>query len=730
MAALRYAPLPRRLLILAAVALLPVVVFAAASLVLLARQQAAEIERATIETMRALIGSVDSELNRSIAAAEALAATDSLDRGDLRRFYEEARRVLLARPEWSTVILSDPSGRQLVNGLHPFGAPLPATTVDAESFNAARETRRPSIVGVLVGPSSGLPVFGVRVPIVRQGNVRYVLTAAVRPQAMLRVIEHLNVPPGGLVTIFDARANIVARSRAQAEYVGKPISPAFRTLISRGPEGWGIASTVDGQRVYVAYSLSDFSRWGVGIGLPPGVIDAPLRRSYLFLGAGVLLSLALGVGASLFAARRIARPIEELRRAAIAVGRGQLPSPVPTTIPEVRDVAEALSLAAYDRRRAEGAREDLLRKEREARTVAEEANRVKDEFLAMLGHELRNPLAAISNAVHVLEQRAGRSKDGAHAILRRQVEHLTHLVDDLLDVERVMTGKIALERSPLELADVVEHTLATLNAAGRLDRHDLEVNTSSVWVDADATRIDQIVANLVVNAVKYTPAGKGIAISVAREDGEAVLRVRDEGVGIEPALLPRIFDLFVQGKRSLDRAQGGLGIGLTLVRRLADLHGGTVTAESEGLGRGSSFTLRLPAVEPPANLPQARPIAPPPVSRTVLIVEDNHDARATLRELLETAGHTVHEAIDGPRGLDAALKLRPEVAFVDLGLPGMDGLELARRIRASPEGRGLRLVALTGYGSAADRARSREAGFDVHLVKPVDRETLERVLAG
>jgi len=730
MAALRYAPLPRRLLILAAVALLPVVLFAAAALVLLARQQAADIERATVDTMRALTGSVDGEIKRSIASAEALAASDPLDRGDLRRFHEEARRVLGMRLEWSNVVLYDASGRQLVNALRRFGDPLAAPAMAPESLRAAIDERRPAVAGVQTSPLTGAPAFGVRVPVIRDDRVRYVVSAVVKPETMLRVLGQLSVPAGGVVTIFDAENNIVARSRAHEEYVGKPVSAAFRQLISQGSEGWGISTTVDGQRVYAAYSLSDFSHWGVGVGLPADVIEAPLRRSYLFLGTGVLLSLALGVAASLFVARRIARPIQELRRAALAVGRGQQPSPVPTTIPEVRDVAEALSLAAYDRRRAESAREETLRREREARAVAEEANRMKDEFLAMLGHELRNPLSAISNAVHVLELRAGRARDGAHAILRRQVEHLTHLVNDLLDVERVMTGKIALERSPLELADTVEHTLATLNAAGRLDRHELEVNTATVWVDADRTRIDQIAVNLVINAVKYTPVGKRIAIFVGCEGGDAVLRVRDDGVGIEPALLPRVFDLFVQGKTSLDRAQGGLGLGLTLVRRLAELQGGTVTAASDGPGTGSTFTVRLPAIDAPATPPAPRAAPPRAQSRTILIVEDNHDARATLRELLEMAGHTVHEAPDGARGLDTALKLRPDIAFIDLGLPGMDGLELARRIRASAAGRDMRLVALTGYGSADDRARSGQAGFDVHLVKPVEREMLERVLAG
>jgi signal transduction histidine kinase len=678
-----------------------------------------------------MMGAVDGELNRSISSAETLASTDSLDRNDLVRFRQEAQRVLGVRPLWQTIILSEPSGRQLVNLARPLGSPLPTRSIDEEGLHAVLQTRRPTVAGIFVGPTTRTPGFGVRVPVIRDGEVRYVLTVVVKPQAMVEVIERQGVPTNGLVTIFDDRNNVVARSRAQGKFVGQPVSATLAHLIRGGREGWGVITTADGESVYAVYSLSEFSHWGVAIGVPARTIDAAVLHSYLFLVAGVALSLAIGVIAALLVARRITRPIQELRRAALAVGRGQQPAVFPTPIPEIRDVADALALAADDRRRAEMVREEVLLREREARAVAEDANRMKDEFLAMLGHELRNPLAAISNAVRVLELRAGadKSADAAHVILRRQVEHLTHLVNDLLDVERVMTGKILLERAPLELSAAAEHSIAALRAAGRLELHEIVLHTEPVWIDADATRIDQVVANLVTNAVKYTPPGKGVSIDVRLEGSNAVLRVRDQGIGMDRDLLPRIFDLFVQGHRSIDRSQGGLGIGLTLVRQLVELHGGKVIAESEGPGKGSTFTARLPAIGAPEFVPDARAPAKPAAPRTVLIVEDNQDARTTLRQLLESAGHRVHEAADGMQGLEVALRVAPDVAVIDIGLPGLDGFELARRIRSSALGQSVRLVALTGYGSPEDRRRATEAGFDVHLVKPMSGETIERVLA-
>jgi PAS domain S-box-containing protein len=363
---------------------------------------------------------------------------------------------------------------------------------------------------------------------------------------------------------------------------------------------------------------------------------------------------------------------------------------------------------------------------------AQQANRAKDEFLAMLGHELRNPLGAISSAIGLLEPIDALSDRAALArdVIARQSRHLARLVDDLLDVARVMTGKVLLERQPFDLADAVTRHVNSVRATGKLQDHEVVVQARPVWVEADGIRIEQIVGNLVSNAVKYTPAGGRITIQVGPGDGQAVLSIEDTGVGMPAHLLSRVFDLFVQGERRLDRTQGGLGIGLTLVRRLVELHGGTVQAFSEGLDRGSRFVVRLPAISSRAGSETSRRAAGWNVAaRRILVIEDNADARTMLRHLLEAAGHEVHEAPDGRQGLALALALRPDVALIDLGLPGLDGYEIARQLRAVDDHRHILLVAVTGYGSPEDRERSLLAGFDVHLVKPVDPDTLAGVLA-
>lgn len=369
----------------------------------------------------------------------------------------------------------------------------------------------------------------------------------------------------------------------------------------------------------------------------------------------------------------------------------------------------------------------LLAAEHAARAEAESASRGKDELLAMLGHELRNPLSAITTAVHVLET-GEPSTDvtrRAHAIIARQNAHLAHLVDDLLDVARVTSGKIALVCRPLELGQAVRHSLTALAASGKTERHRVRLDLEPVWADVDETRFEQIVNNLVGNALRFTPAAGAVEISLRAESGEAILRVRDTGVGIAPEMLSRVFDLFAQGERGPDRGAGGLGLGLTLVRRITELHGGRVDAASAGAGHGSTFTVRLPALPtPPAPAPAAVAATPSNGSaRRILVVEDNADAREMLRHLLNLAGHEVHEAADGPGGLEAALRLRPDIALVDVGLPGFDGYQLARRVRGGA-GPTIYLVALTGYGQPDDRRQAMEAGFDAHLVKPVNPESL------
>ncbi|HSE03204.1 MAG TPA: ATP-binding protein [Methylomirabilota bacterium] len=389
------------------------------------------------------------------------------------------------------------------------------------------------------------------------------------------------------------------------------------------------------------------------------------------------------------------------------------------------DEAALVTLADHAAVAVEKAR--LLAREHAARAEAEAASRGKDELLAMLGHELRNPLAAIANAVHVLEtgdppaELARRARE----IIVRQNAHLAHLVDDLLDVARVTSGKIALVRRPLELGQAVRHSLATLSATGRTDRHRVTTDLEPVWADVDETRFEQIVNNLVGNALRFTPAAGTIEVTLLAEEDEAVLRVRDTGVGIAPEMLPRVFDLFAQGERGPDRGAGGLGLGLTLVRRIAELHGGRVEVVSAGTGHGSTFTVRLPALPtPPAPAPRsAAVVSRNGKPRRILVVEDNMDAREMLRHLLNLAGHEVHEAPDGPAGVEAALRLRPDIALVDVGLPGFDGYQLAQRVRGDA-GSSIYLVALTGYGQPDDRRQAMEAGFDAHLVKPVKPDAL------
>jgi PAS domain S-box-containing protein len=362
---------------------------------------------------------------------------------------------------------------------------------------------------------------------------------------------------------------------------------------------------------------------------------------------------------------------------------------------------------------------------RTARTSAEAANRAKDEFIAMLGHELRNPLSAISGAVAVL-QRVGSPDEpatSAREVIVRQTQHLARLMDDLLDVGRVMTGKIVLDQRPIDLLDAAERVVTTIRATGRAGRHRLTVAGTPAWVDGDVTRIEQVITNLVTNALKYTPADGKISVVVGDDGRESILRVADTGHGISPELLPRIFDLFVQGAQAPERAQGGLGIGLTLVRRLVELHGGRVEAASGGEGTGSMFTIalpRLPAPPAPTAPPRRRTVPP----QRTLVVEDNDDARDMLRTLLELDGHTVHVAANGIAGLAAALEHRPDVAVVDIGLPEMDGYEVARKLRASESLKAIKLIALTGYGQADDARRAYEAGFDLHVVKPIDPERL------
>ena len=359
------------------------------------------------------------------------------------------------------------------------------------------------------------------------------------------------------------------------------------------------------------------------------------------------------------------------------------------------------------------------------------ADRQKDEFLAMLAHELRNPLAPIRNASEVLAQRYAGDTQAAVpiAMLRRQSDHLARLVDDLLDVTRIAQGRVALKTQPLEIGVVVAQAIETVGPLAQTKSLllRLERDETPLYVDGDRARLVQSLTNVLHNAVKFTPQRGEIVVGIRDAGPDLELTVRDNGAGLSAELVPRVFDLFVQSERTPDRSQGGLGIGLSVVKRLVEMHGGAVSLASEGEGRGTTVTIRLPRIEPPNVVAAPTPAATG--ARRVLVVDDSTDAADSLAMLLELEGHEVSTAYTAAAALEKAERLQPEIAFIDIGLPQMDGYEVARRLRASERCRAIRLVALTGYGQPDDRDQARRAGFDHHLVKPADLQSVDAILA-
>jgi signal transduction histidine kinase/CheY-like chemotaxis protein len=363
----------------------------------------------------------------------------------------------------------------------------------------------------------------------------------------------------------------------------------------------------------------------------------------------------------------------------------------------------------------------------------QDSERHINEFLAMLSHELRNPLAPMVNALALMRKVPANQHPELLGIIERQVAHLSHIVDDLLDVSRITRGKILLQKAVVDLNDIIARALDASRPLIAAHGHAVESHFSGerLFVDVDATRIAQVALNLINNAVKYTPTGGTIAISVSREPGNALFKVRDSGIGIGPELLPKVFDLFMQGDRALDRSEGGLGIGLTIARRIVEMHGGSIDVSSSGPDRGSEFLVRIPlasAPAPAANVAHDNGAARRIERRRLLVVDDHRENADTLATLLASLGHEVATAYDGRTAIELAQQFRPDAVLLDIGLPGMNGYEVARTLRSAPDGARVFLIAVSGYGQDEDRRRSLEAGFDHHLVKPVDPAQLGDII--
>jgi PAS domain S-box-containing protein len=418
----------------------------------------------------------------------------------------------------------------------------------------------------------------------------------------------------------------------------------------------------------------------------------------------------------------------------ILIARDGTERPIDDSAAPVRDERGALAGVVMvfrdisERKKAEKDRERFYQEVRAN-------NQRKDEFLAMLAHELRNPLAAISNAVMVTQQAGFHEHiEWSMEVINRQLRHLSRLIDDLLDVSRITRGKIELRRSVVEATAILEAAVETIGPLIEARKHtlDLALDRGKLWVKVDPTRLEQIVVNLLSNAAKYSKNQSRIWLTAGRQGQEIAITVRDAGIGIPPERLHEVFELFAQGDRSLARSEGGLGIGLTVVKKLVELHGGSVTAASDGLGKGSEFTVRLPAVERPVTAgPPAdgSPWEPSSRSSRILVVDDNVDTASGLARLLALLGHDVATAHTGPEAIAAAARHRPEFVLLDIGLPGMDGYEVAARLRQEESCRGTVIVAASGYGRDEDRKRSQAAGIDYHLVKPIDQDMLLTILS-
>ncbi|HEY2558645.1 MAG TPA: ATP-binding protein [Caldimonas sp.] len=919
-------PLRHRLLLLAAVAILPLALMSGVALQALLEQQRRQSEQSALDLSRALATAVDTELRLTVSALQSLALTDplsSVDDGDLASAHQFARRVLASRPEWRAILLAAPDATQLFDTGLEFGVPPPPVR-EPDSFAEVVRTGAP-IVGSLTPGRLGNLGIPVRVPVLQDGRVRYVLSAIVRPEAILRVVNQQRVPEDWIVSVFDNKNARVARSREHERYLGVLPSATLLALMNSGARGEAVGptATIEGTIVHTAVARVRSTGWAVALGVPAAVEESAVRDSALAYGGGILLSLGIGGIAAWRVSRSVASPIARLRDAALALGRGEPVRGAGADVIEVEAVSDALVDAAALRRQNETERELLLDAERDARARAEKAqarlqqlvsagallsrsleeqttltaigsvivpgiadicridlldkdgtlqrkltqhvdpergaamlefvrshvstadspgsfawavatgrtflanlepdhaesyadpafrafvrdfhlgaacvvplvargrtigamcalqaesgrrfsdedgalvvelaqraalaldnvrlfgesrdalheaeiaNRAKDEFLAMLGHELRNPLAPIVTSLELMA-RPEASGDRERLIIERQVAHLSRMVDDLLDVSRIASGKIELRQERVDLRDVITRALELTQPAlqGRSRPLAVRAGAAPVWVSGDPLRLTQVVCNLLANAAKFSSPDGRIVVELSQRAGEAELVVADDGVGIPTGLLPHVFDRFVQGEQALQRAGGGLGLGLAIAKNLVELHGGTIVAESAGTGHGARFTLTLPLLDDAgaATLPAAPAVAAAHARRSrILVVDDNEDAAQSLALILRLEGNEVCTARDAEEALALLDEFFPEAAVLDIGLPKMDGYELAKALRADSRTQSIALVALTGYGRAPDRKRALEAGFDEHLVKPVELDalltTLHRLLA-
>jgi len=716
------------LLVLATIA--PIAILAVATTARLFELQRESYEQRFLERVNTLRLALDTEIEGTIRTLRSLADASDFEPGEppnaARAHFV---RLLHAAPHWATMGWLAASGATIVRVDQP-GIPAEAV-LDADTVARVRASGQP-VVSNLVAPDGGRVILTyIAVPMHRARHPHDILYVGVEHAGWLEFLRRYPIAENATLTLNDRDGYIIARTLNDERWVGKRSSPDYWDRTQGQAQGVFRNTGLEGQRFYSAFSRLANSGWVLGTGVPEENVDASFAWPASLLAAGVL---AAGLAAWLLAwimGRRVTTTVAELEEAARSMATAKrIAATRPLPIAEAETVRRALDEASEMLTARARSLSDALDREARSRADAEHANRAKDQFLAMLGHELRNPISAISAAAVVLDRAGGDPEVARRArdIVGRQLRHLTEIVNDLLDVARLTSGKVALNAKPLDLAEATRAVIASFRAAGRCTHVAVDCDLEPAIVLGDETRIEQIIANLLDNACKYTPGGGHVSASVSAAGGHAELAIRDDGAGIAPEVLPHVFDAFAQGERSADRSLGGLGLGLTVVRRLVELHGGTVSAASDGSGCGSTFTVRLPLADAASRDAPAlhEPALSPPLR--IVLVEDNADSRDVVAALLRMQGHEVHAAADGPAGVAAILGRPCDVALVDIGLPVFDGAELARRVRADIDGEDVILVALSGYGSAEDRAQALRAGFDAYLVKPFDAKAFEHTV--
>jgi len=745
----RRIPLGVVLALLAVLTSLPLAVFAGALIYRTSKHQQEQVDRQNIEVARAISGAVDDEIEHTEAALAVLASIVPSDPSGLEAFYRICEETV-AMQDWQAIRLATPSGDIVLSTDAPFGAAVHTSSPDWILRAAA--TAASAISSVRKDPDLKQWIVAIGVPVKKGAAVRYVIGARLFTKGFSEILQRQQLPPGGIVTLLDDTSVIVARTVNEAANIGRAPSLEFGQKIHQQPEGASRAITLEGTPSYTAWNRSTETGWTVGVGLPVALVDRPISRSLFALIAGACSLMATGLVAALFVRRRLVESQRAIGDAARALARGEPIAPRPSAIAEIQDLSAALGDAARiletrlrerdeAQQEAERQRAAALEREQAGRRAAEALSRAKDEFVATVSHELRTPLNAIFGWVTLLQTDTldpARHKQGLEVIHRNAAAQLA-LIDDLLDMSRVLRGTMRLDMQPIDLGMVVDTAIDALLPTAAARR--ITVNVSAprgVLVSGDHSRLQQIIFNLVSNSLKFTPGGGHIGVRLWTDRDEAVLEVSDTGEGIAAEFLPHVFDRFRQEESHPGRPHEGLGLGLSLVRHLSELHGGSVTAESAGKGQGASFRLRLPllgarpaAAAVTATAPStADSVGRPLNGARVLVVDDDADARDLISMMIRGAGGMTVAAASVSEAKDAIDTGVPDAIVSDIAMPGGNGYEFARDLRGDGRTDSLPLVAVTSYTRAEDRDRAIAAGFDAHLGKPFEPRALVGLIAG